>query len=138
MSQHMEALAKANETRSRRTAMLMPLRLGEVRFDELALDAPCLHNMPVHELLMYLPWWKGVRRENRRYRGTRHIRILDAAGISASRTVGKLTLRQRNLLRAMVNEMCPTQRLDCGDSDSRPPAKAGAPTESLSCVGAES
>lgn len=91
MSQHMEALARANECRNRRVQLGRELAAGETRLSALLRDPELptwLHGEDVDHLLMRAP---GVGPHTMR-------RVLHRLSIGQKRRMGDLTVRQRRLL----------------------------------------
>jgi hypothetical protein len=85
----MVALRQANEVRSRRAELKRELREGVVLLEEvLAAPADYLATAEVFDLLMAAPKIGPVRAT----------RLLTVAGVSQSKTVGRLSERQRRRL----------------------------------------
>ena len=85
----MSALGRANEVRIARAKLKQDLRTGNVRIEEV-LGSPPEHisTAPVLELLIAVPKIGPVKAG----------RLLTAARVSPSKTVGQLSDRQRNCL----------------------------------------
>jgi S13-like protein len=87
--QRMEALARANEIRSRRAQLKKSMQAGRKKPAVLLVDPPeWLGTMKVYELLMATPKLGRVKVG----------RILNACAVSPSKTVGGLSRRQREAL----------------------------------------
>jgi hypothetical protein len=90
-AQRRVALEKANRIRSARAVLKVQLKKGEVSPDELLEDLPvCAESMKVMDFLTTLPKIGRVKASMR----------LHQAGISPSRTLSGLTMRQRRHLLA--------------------------------------
>lgn len=91
--QQLTALRKANETRSMRAALKGHLKERRVKPAALILDPPpYARTMKVYDLLVALPKWGEVKAN----------RLLNRQRISASKTIGGLSQRQRT---ALVSEL---------------------------------
>lgn len=87
--QRMEALARANEVRIRRSELKRNLRSGEEKLESIITDPPeYLHSAKVAELLMSVPKVGPVRAA----------KILEQCRVSPSKTMVGLTPRQRREL----------------------------------------
>ena len=86
LRQRQEALAIANEIRTRRARLKADLRAGAVRVEDVIVDPPaCLSSMWACDLLMLAP--RVGRREASR--------MLWASGVWPMRLVGALTSREK-------------------------------------------
>jgi hypothetical protein len=91
--QRMEALQRANDIRSRRAQLKRDLKAGRQPIDELLLDPPdYLETAKVFDLLLAVPKYGRVKVN----------KILSQCRISPSKTIGGLSLRQRDELVAMM------------------------------------
>lgn len=86
MSQHMEALARADQVRLGRAAIKREIHAGNVAIAD-ALDVGCCQSMRLVDLLMAQRGW-GIRKAEG---------LLSALQIGQARTVRDLTDRQRVL-----------------------------------------
>ena len=93
MDQRREALAHANRVRMQRALLKADLKRGSVSIEALIADPPeCLTSAKVAEVLMALPG----------YGRTKVARLLERCHVSARKSVGGLTERQRDeLIRAL-------------------------------------
>ena len=88
-SQRMDALARANDIRTRRARLKKDLKAGRVQIHGLLLDPPeYLQTAKVFDLLLAVPKYGRVKVN----------RILTHCRISPSKTIGGLSERQRNEL----------------------------------------
>ena len=88
-SQRMDALARANDIRTRRARLKKDLKAGRVQIHGLLLDPPeYLQTAKVFDLLLAVPKYGRVKVN----------RILTHCRISPSKTIGGLSQRQRNEL----------------------------------------
>ncbi len=95
------ALSQANEIRSRRRQLKAQLRDGSVTLDDVLREPEWwLATVPPHELLGWAPRLGPVKVS----------RLLRSCGVWPLKTVGKLTLRQRVLLRAGLDQMLDGER----------------------------
>lgn len=85
--QSLEALAKANEIRLRMSAVKRQVRAGEMSVED-AMGKECVASMRLGDLLTAQRWW-GPRVTPK---------FLSPLGLSANKTVGALTPRQRGLV----------------------------------------
>jgi hypothetical protein len=91
--QRMEALARANDVRSRRAQLKRDLKAGRQPIHELLLEPPeYLETAKVFDLLLAVPKYGRVKVN----------KILSQCKISPSKTVGGLSERQRAELVAMM------------------------------------
>jgi hypothetical protein len=82
----MEALARANDIRSRRAQLKRDLKAGRLRIHELLLEPPdYLETAKVFDLLLAVPKYGRVKVN----------KILSQCRISPSKTIGGLSHRQR-------------------------------------------
>jgi hypothetical protein len=87
--QRMDALAKANDIRSRRAKLKRDLKAGRTPIHELLLDPPeYLATAKVFDLLLAVP----------KYGRVKVTKILSQCRISPSKTIGGLSERQRREL----------------------------------------
>src|ERR1700728_14082 len=87
--QRMEALARANDVRSRRAQLKRDLKAGRQPIHELLLDPPeYLETAKVFDLLLAVPKYGRVKVN----------KILSMCRISPSKTIGVLSQRQRTEL----------------------------------------
>lgn len=95
LDQRMDALARANEVRSRRAALKAELKRGEVSVGDVLLAPPdFMLTAKVIDLLMAAP-------KRGRVKSTR---IMEHCRISVSKTVGGLSERQRAALLEQLGE----------------------------------
>lgn len=92
MSQHMDALAHANEIRLARAVIKAKLRSGEISVLD-AFDAPCCARMTVYALLSS-QWRWGPARVIKLFSGLNR----EGVHIGMSKQVCELTERQRQVL----------------------------------------
>jgi hypothetical protein len=86
LNQRMDALQRANEVRSQRAALKRDLKSGRQSIDRLLMEPPeWLETAKVVDMLMAVPKYGRVRAG----------KILQQCRISASKTIGGLTPRQR-------------------------------------------
>jgi hypothetical protein len=86
LMQRMEALARANDIRSRRAQLKRDLKAGRLRIHELLLEPPdYLETAKVFDLLLAVPKYGRVKVN----------KILSQCRISPSKTIGGLSHRQR-------------------------------------------
>jgi hypothetical protein len=86
LNQRMDALQRANEVRSQRAALKRDLKSGRQSIDRLLMDPPeWLETAKVMDMLLAVPKYGRVRAG----------KILQQCRISASKTIGGLTPRQR-------------------------------------------
>lgn len=86
LNQRMDALQRANDVRSRRASLKRDLKGGRQSIDRLLLDPPeWLETAKVADMLMAVPKFGRVRAG----------KVLTQCRISASKTIGGLTPRQR-------------------------------------------
>jgi hypothetical protein len=91
--QRMEALARANDVRSRRAQLKRDLKAGRQPIHELLLDPPeYLETAKAFDLLLAVPKYGRVKVN----------KILSQCKISPSKTVGGLSQRQRAELVALM------------------------------------
>jgi hypothetical protein len=91
--QRMEALARANDVRSRRAQLKRDLKAGRQPIHELLLSPPeFLETAKVFDLLLAVPKYGRVKVN----------KILSQCKISPSKTVGGLSQRQRTELVALM------------------------------------
>ena len=91
VAQRSEALRRANEVRAKRTELKRDIKAGRVSVYALLSDPPeCIETMKVSDLLLVAPKYGPVRVTT----------ILRREGVSASKTIGGLTPRQRAALAA--------------------------------------
>jgi hypothetical protein len=91
--QRMEALARANDVRSRRAQLKRDLKAGRQPIHELLLQPPeYLETAKVFDLLLAVPKYGRVKVN----------KILSQCKISPSKTVGGLSQRQRTELIALM------------------------------------
>ncbi|EHN09462.1 hypothetical protein PAI11_36970 [Patulibacter medicamentivorans] len=89
LNQRLDALQRANEVRSRRAALKRDLKSGRQSIDRLLLDPPeWLETAKVVDMLLAVPKYGRVRAG----------KVLGQCRISASKTIGGLTPRQRTEL----------------------------------------
>ena len=89
LTQRMDALARANEIRTRRARLKRDLKAGRTHIHGLLLDPPeYLLTAKVFDLLLAVPKYGRVKVN----------RILTHCRISPSKTIGGLSERQRNEL----------------------------------------
>ena len=89
LTQRMEALARANEVRTRRARLKRDLKAGRMQIHGLLLDPPeYLLTAKVFDLLLAVPKYGRVKVN----------RILTHCRISPSKTIGGLSQRQRDEL----------------------------------------
>jgi hypothetical protein len=87
--QRLRALERANEIRLARAALRRAIAIGRVSAAEVILDCPAAaYSWPIGELLM----------SQRRWGTTRCRKFLTRNNIAEIKTVGTLTVRQRNML----------------------------------------
>lgn len=87
--QRLEALRRANEVRTARAAVKEQLRMRQLAFADLLNDPPaCVRTARVLQMLLAVPGMGDAKAT----------RVLRAHGISANKTVGGLSLRQRRAL----------------------------------------
>lgn len=93
MSQHMNALARANEVRTARCALKRRIAAGETTVAEVLRDVPWeAKTMPLAELLMAQHRW-GVDRTRK---------LCQRLVLSEFRRVGSLTARERGRVAGLV------------------------------------
>ena len=89
ITQRMDALARANDIRTRRAELKRELKAGRAQIHGLLLDPPeYLQTAKVFDLLLAVPKYGRVKVN----------RILTHCRISPSKTIGGLSQRQRNEL----------------------------------------
>lgn len=89
LNQRMDALQRANQVRSQRASLKRDLKSGRQSIDRLLLDPPeWLETAKVIDMLLAVPKYGRVRAG----------KILQQCRISASKTIGGLTPRQRTEL----------------------------------------
>jgi hypothetical protein len=89
LTQRMDALARANDIRTRRARLKKDLKAGRVQIHGLLLDPPeYLQTAKTFDLLLAVPKYGRVKVN----------RILTHCRISPSKTIGGLSERQRNEL----------------------------------------
>lgn len=118
MSQHMDALARANEVRLRRTQLKQSIKAGEVSVAEILRDEcpDWLAGMALERLILAIP----------RIQARLVHRMFYAIPIGLTATVGNLTVRQRRSL---------AERVEAWES-KRPSGKRARPhVDSVSSVG---
>lgn len=95
MSQHLEALARANKIRLARAGIKRQLKADpQLIFDLLDDPDPCLSTAPVEEILRCLP----------RFGPHRIGKITGPAGVNPYREIGMLTVRQREALACQLRQ----------------------------------
>jgi len=93
MPQHLRALERANEIRLARCQRKRDVLAGETTVADLLREMPSeIEGMRVYDLLAAQRWWGRVK--------TRKLML--AAQVSDSKTIGSLTDRQRGVLIAML------------------------------------
>lgn len=93
-SQHMKALAKANEVRLARASLKRQIAAGELSVAEVLADFPPeAEGMTVSELLS----------SQRRWGRTRSRKLLSRLDLTENKRIGTLTERQMTLLTAALN-----------------------------------
>ena len=93
LTQRMEALARANDVRSRRAQLKRDLKAGRQQIHELLLEPPdYLQSAKVFDLLLAVPKYGRVKVN----------KILGQCRISPSKTLGGLSERQRAELVALM------------------------------------
>ena len=93
--QHIRALEHANRVRLARAALKRSVRAGEIRADQVVQDCPWeAQTMTVSELL----------RSQTRWGRTRTRKFLVPLALNENRTLGRLTLRQREALAGALRE----------------------------------
>ena len=93
--QHMQALDKANEWRLKRAKLKGRIKEGKLLPEEVVCEPPrYARNMTIGELL----------RAQQRWGRTRTRKFLAGLALLENRTLGKLTLRQRNQLAGALQE----------------------------------
>lgn len=110
MSQSLEALAKANEVRFRRSAMMKGLKSGELHITDIDLTADWLRTMKVSQFLQCLPWQRrqGTPRPIRG--GAKSAsRVINEMEMLPGTTLGALSVSRRKHLVQTVIKRCPTQ-----------------------------
>lgn len=91
--QRMEALARANDVRSRRAQLKRDLKAGRESIEQLLLEPPAfVETAKVFDLLLAVPKWGRVKVN----------KILTRCKISPSKTIGGLSERQRGELVGML------------------------------------
>ncbi len=96
--QHIEALEQANRVRLARAALKRAVRAGEVAAHEVVRDCPWeAETMTISELL----------RSQTRWGRTRTRKFLLPLAVSENRQIGRLTLRQREMLAAALAVKAP-------------------------------
>jgi len=89
LAQRMDALARANEVRTRRARLKRDLKAGRTQIHGLLLRPPdCLLTAKVVDILLAVPKYGRVKAN----------RIMTQCRISPSKTIGGLSERQRNEL----------------------------------------
>ena len=92
-SQHMRALARANEIRLARAELKRRVASGEVSVAEVVLSSPWeAQSMTISDLLM----------AQRRWGTTRCRKLLQCIPMSENKTVGSMTERQRHALAGLL------------------------------------
>jgi hypothetical protein len=93
-SQHMKALAKANEVRLARASLKRQIAAGDLKVAEVLNDYPAeAEGMTVSELLA----------SQRRWGRTRSRKLLSRLDLTENKRIGTLTERQLSLLTAALN-----------------------------------
>jgi hypothetical protein len=112
MSQHMDALAKANEIRLGRGTVKQEIRAGETSAAAVLLRPPeCVETMELFDLLMAQPRWGPVRCR-------RLVAELDLP-VKENIRIGVLTQRQRQKLAVLLTERdLVEQRLRLGSASA--------------------
>jgi hypothetical protein len=101
LAQRMEALERANDTRSRRAQLKRDVKAGRQPVREVLLDPPeYIETMKVWDLLLVMPKWGRVKVN----------KVLSQCRISPSKTVGGLSERQRRELVMMMHRHQPYRR----------------------------
>ena len=91
--QRMRALEAANEIRTRRAQLKRDLKAGKVQIEGLLLDPPeYLETAKVFDMMLAVPKYGRVKVN----------RILNQCRVSPSKTIGGLSVRQRNELVALL------------------------------------
>lgn len=94
LPQHMRALAEANRVRLARAALKRAVEAGDVDTAEVVRECPWeAETMTIGELL----------RSQRRWGRTRTRKFLSVLHLNENRELGRLTLRQRSLLAATLD-----------------------------------
>lgn len=92
-AQRMDALARANEIRSRRATLKRDLTAGRKSIHELLLEPPeYVETAKVFDMLLAVPKYGRVKAN----------KVLSQARISPSKTIGGLSVRQRTELVSML------------------------------------
>jgi hypothetical protein len=96
MSQHLQALAVANQVRLKRYELKRQIKADEVSVaDLLRAEVPsCLERMPVADIVL----------AHHRFPSQKFRRIMSAADANEGRFLGELTERQRHLIAKGVGE----------------------------------
>jgi hypothetical protein len=95
VSQHVQALQRANDVRCGRAALKRSIAAGRTDVSEVLLAPPSIvAKMAVGELLMSQKGWGHVRSE----------RFLRAAGLTEVKTLGNLTKHQRHSLAVLLTK----------------------------------
>jgi hypothetical protein len=93
LNQRMDALARANEIRTRRAQLKRDLKAGRVSIHTLLLDPPeYLETAKVFDMLLAVPKYGRVKVN----------KVLTTCRISPSKTIGGLSERQRTELVALL------------------------------------
>jgi S13-like protein len=94
LSQRADALARANDIRSKRAGVKRDLKAGRHSIHQLLLDPPdCVESAKVFDMLLAVPKYGRVKAN----------KVLVQCRISPSKTIGGLSERQRAELVAMVH-----------------------------------
>lgn len=131
MSQHMEALQRANRIYKAQSDLLMQVRKAPTRYDSAERAAEMLLEPCEVADSMRL---QRVMRAIRQFGDRRVGRVMADAGVPPGRLMRRLReltpYERERLARALLQR--------CGASDGRPTATAGPPSEFLAAAGAES
>lgn len=99
--QHIEALEHANRVRLARAALKRAVRAGDIRAHEVVRECPWeAETMSISELL----------RSQSRWGRTRTRKFLVPLAVSENRQLGRLTMRQREMLAAALESKARTRR----------------------------
>lgn len=130
-AQAIAALRRGDEVRSYRADLKRQLSEGRLRFIDVDLDDKRLQTMRVEALLRALPWKAKPRKAHRYAPSCAHTRyrevFYEMRLFSASR-IGSLSAARKNELKAMVLELCPSQRRTEHQTGLRSSISAGTRT----------
>lgn len=101
-AQREAALAKANETRLRRSQIKAALMAGEMSFKEVLEDDACA-TWELSKLMRHIPVLDRDSGEHRGFTPGRVAKVLRICGIRGTKQAGKLTSRQIDSLVSVVN-----------------------------------